>query len=186
MKLKKLIMLLLLTALIFYVGFFTGSLEQHGHVREITLEQYRGMKAGGSQFILLVGRPSCRYCAIISSAVLTMDCDALPIYYLSLEQYINTEEYDTIKVELDVTYLPAMKYIEDCTIRYNLNNPLDSGYFECDGPDRLILYEQMVDKVIAFIDGAAGSGPVIHEIPISEEDHITAVPLPEERQDSHD
>lgn len=186
MKLKKIIMLLLMAALIFYAGFFTGSLERRGHVREITLEQYRGMKAGGSQFILLVGRPSCRYCAIISSAVLTMDCDALPIYYLSLEQYVNTEEYETVKAELEVTYLPAMKYIEDCTIRYNLNNPLDPGYFECDGPDRLILYGQMVDKINRFIDGAAGDGPVTHETPISEESHITAVPLPGERQDSHD
>lgn len=186
MKLKKIIMLLLITALVFYVGFFTGSFERRGHVREITLEQYRDMKAGGSQFILLVGRPSCRYCAIISSAVLTMDCYSLPIYYLSLEQYVNTEEYDTIKAELEVTYLPVMKYIEDCTIRYNLNNPLDSGYFECDGPARLILYEQMVDDINAFIDGAAGDGPVIHETPISEDGHITAVPLPVERQDSHD
>ena len=105
-----------------------------------------------------------------------MDCQKLPIYYLNLEQYINTSTYESIKAELEVTYLPAIKYVEHSVLKYNLNNPLNTDYFKYDGATRLTLYQQMLDKVNAFIDGACGDGPILNEVPVTELQHINATP----------
>lgn len=180
MNKRFIIIFILCTVISFTLGYYISS-KSHAqndfHTQEISYEELHKLMADGAPFILFVGRPSCRYCAVVASAVLTMDCEKLPIFYFSLEQFINTRQYESIKDELEITYLPSFKYIKNGAITYNLNNPLDYDYFEHDGAERLYLYNQMMNKVNNFINGAFGNGPVIDEPLITESKSINAIPV---------
>lgn len=152
---------------IVFLSFFAGlksgmKMEFRRHAREITLAEYRNQKDSGSSFTLIVERPSCRYCAVVTSAIYKNTYD-VPVYLLNLEPYLDTPEYERVKEELEVTYLPAFKYITNGEIRYNMNNPLESGYYEAAGTERQDLYRKMQDKIEAFFFGLSGNGPVINE-----------------------
>lgn len=183
MILIKRIGILIGICLVFYGGCFSNKmLTRDQSIQKITIDSFRELKNSGNDFVLYIGRPSCRYCAIVSSYVYTMKNPPLPVYYISLEPFLGHEEYETIKRELDTVYLPCFKYISDREIQYNLNNPLDSSYYDLDGPERMKLYRQMQDKINAFLDGAAGQAPPINESPASEE-IVTAIPVKENTYD---
>lgn len=179
----KRIGLLVGLCLAFYGGSLSSTMLTMNHaIQEITIDRFHELKNSGNDFVLYIGRPSCRYCAIVSSYVLTMKNPPLPVYYISLEPFLGHEDYETIKKELDTVYLPCFKYISDKEIRYNLNNPLDSSYYDLNGPERMKLYEQMKEKINAFLNGAAGQTPPIDESPVSAE-IVTAIPVKENIDD---
>lgn len=152
--------------LAFFSGYHFDTVKgQNQCVQEITIEDYRELIAGRNEFFLYVGRPSCRYCAVVSSYVLTMESPPLPVYFISLEPFWGCDDYEAIKSELETTYLPCFKYVSEGQIRYSLNSPLDTAYFDLDGPGRMELYARMKEKINAFFNGSIGLGPVIDETP---------------------
>lgn len=168
--------------LAFYGGSLSNKLLKIDQgIQEITIDNFRELKNSGHDFVLYVGRPSCRYCAIVSSYILTMKSPPLPVYYISLEPFLECKDYEDIKKELDTVYLPCFKYVSGGEIRYNLNNPLDSSYYDLDGPERMKLYQQMQEKINAFLNGAAGQAPPMNEVPAAE--MVTAIPVKENTYD---
>lgn len=137
--------------------------ESRNHVTTISVEEYNQYVNDKTSFILVVERPSCRYCAIVTSAVYQINDCELPIYLMDLEPYWETEEYDRIKNELQVSYLPSFKYVKNGNIVYNMNSPLDTGYYESSGKQRRKMYHEMEDKIHKFLAGATGKGPVVNE-----------------------
>ncbi len=132
-------------------------------VHEIDIDEYRNLMEQGAKGIFVYSRASCKYCAIVTSELSTFADGRLPIYYLNLEKYYLTDSYEEIKKELDFDYVPTFRYIEDGKMVYNLNSPLDGTYFDAIGDDRRQIYDEMMASVKAFIDGAAGDGPVVNE-----------------------
>ncbi|XBX10682.1 hypothetical protein QMP26_41855 (plasmid) [Enterocloster clostridioformis] len=166
MKKSKLTVFIFIAFLIivFYLGILVvEGREKQNCIVSISIEDYHKYLNDKASFILVVERPSCRYCAIVTSAVHQIKNSSLPIYLMDLEPYWGTEEYDLIKSELQVNYLPTFKYIEDGNIKYNMNSPLDTGYYEAAGEQRSKLYHEMEDKIQKFMQGAAGKGPVVNE-----------------------
>ena len=138
-------------------------------VHEIDIDEYRAHIKNGAKGIFVYSRSSCKYCAIATGELSKFADGRLPIYFLNLEKYYLTEDYAPIKKELDFDYLPAFRYIENGKMTYNLNSPVDSTYFDASGDEKQAIYNEMIEKVNAFIDGAAGLGPVINEEVTSEE-----------------
>lgn len=132
-------------------------------VHEIDIDEYRKLMESGAKGIFVYSRSSCKYCAIVTSELSKFADGRLPIYFLNLEKYYLTEDYESIKKELDFDYVPTFRYIEDGKMVYNLNSPLDGTYFDATGEERQEIYSGMFDKVNAFIDGAAGLGSVVNE-----------------------
>lgn len=180
MQMRKLASILFGSCLLFYGGFYFGTKQEIPRsIQEITIDDYYKMKDNGISFALYIERPSCRYCAVVSSYTLTMKNLPLPVYYISLEPFWESDDYETVKKELETTYLPCFKYISHGEIQYNLNSPLDSSYYNLDGPGRMELYRQMQDRIDAFLNGAAGQGPVIDETPASD-GTVKATPIKNE------
>lgn len=153
-----------LSFIIFYLGMQVGEHRENKYrIIPISIEEYQKYMDHKSSFILVIERPSCRYCAIVTSAVHRIKDSSLPIYLMDLEPYWGTEQYDLIKSELQVNYLPSFKYIENGNIKYNMNSPLDPGYYESTGDQRRKLYNEMENKIQEFIAGAVGVGPVVNE-----------------------
>lgn len=166
-KRAKLIQYTIISISILFVSYCAGvktgaKMEYKRHAREITMDEYKKQKDSGSDFVLIVERPSCRYCAVVTSAIYQNTYD-IPVYLLNLEPYLDTPEYDRVKAELEVTYLPGFKYVTGGKIQYNMNNPLESGYYEATGMERQNLYWKMQDKIKAFFAGLYGNSPVINE-----------------------
>lgn len=148
----------------YYAGTIYGKMTEEGtHVQEVSLEEYQTLIARKASFVLVAERPSCRYCAIVTSALNQIEVDDIPIYILNLEPYMGTSTYDGIKAELQITYLPSFKYISNGTIQYNMNNPLDSDYYDATGNTRLQLYHEMELKIADFLAGIRGDGTLIDE-----------------------
>jgi len=161
---------------IFIIGLTVG----HGQIKQepaviiINLDEYHRLVETKKSFVLYIGRASCKNCAITSLVLGNCLNDTLPIYHLELEKYHQSPEYDEIKAELKIVYVPSFKYIEFGNIKYHMNSPLNGSYFSEDSNKQTILLETEV-KIKEFIDGATGTGPVINEEVITNE--LKAEPL---------
>lgn len=131
-------------------------------VNKIGIDEYHDLIAGKKEFILYIGRSSCHYCAIVSASLDKFADQGLPIYSLELERYYPSKEYDSIKEELGIVYVPSFKYIKNGATVYNLNSPLNDQYFES-GSNRAQMRAEMESKISSFIHGALGTGEVVNE-----------------------
>ena len=136
-----------------------------GRARGISFEEYQKLSSDGEDFFILIARPSCKFCAIVDDYIL-MDLPdpGKPVYYLSLEPYRFTDEYEEIKSVLDIDFVPTFQYYEGGHMKYNLNCPLEDEYLT--SKDNAVLtarHKEMEEKIQSFINGATGKGPVISE-----------------------
>lgn len=131
-------------------------------VKKIGIEEYHDLIEDKKEFILYIGRSSCRYCAIVSASLDKFVNQGIPIYSLELEQYYPSKEYDSIKDELGIVYVPSFKYINNGAAVYYMNSPLDDQYYES-GSDRTQMRVEMESKILAFIHGALGTGEIVNE-----------------------
>lgn len=128
----------------------------------VNYEELKDTLQNKDSFILYIGRPSCKICAIVSNSLHKFIDNKLPIYILDMEPYRDTDQYETIKKELNFYFMPNFKYYEYGEQLYHMNSPLDDSYFSESAP-RMDLKESMEIKIQQFIDGAAGTGQVINE-----------------------
>lgn len=122
----------------------------------------------GNDVVVYIGRPSCQFCAIVSDALWSGFNTEIPIYYLSLEPYRQTSEYEKIKQEFGVAYIPAFLYFQNGQMTYSLNCPLDTSYYSVSGDEQRRLYNEMEQQIQKFLDGCMGKGTIVNE-PLLEE-----------------
>jgi predicted bacteriocin transport accessory protein len=164
----KKIMLILLTSMCLLIMLLSSyligkkSVTIPPTVEKIGIEEYRDLIASKKEFILYIGRSSCHYCAIVSASLDNFVDQGIPIYSLELEQYYPSKEYDSIKAELGIVYVPSFRYIKNGDAVYNMNSPLNDQYYES-GSNRTQMRVEMESKILAFIRGALGTGEVVNE-----------------------
>lgn len=144
------------------------------YVHDISYSEYQEMVNNKDTFILYIGRASCPNCSITSSRLPYAVNREVTICKLELEPYYQTEEYEKIKDDLGISYVPAFKYIENGEIKYQMNSPLKDNYFTEDA-NRQFLQSQIDTNIQSFIKGSLGYGPIIDEDPYSDE--INAQPI---------
>ncbi len=133
----------------------------------IDIERYRAI-IEKQDCIVLIGRASCSYCAIADLVMeeLTNNIDTdIALYKLDLESYYKTPDYEDIKKELGISYVPTVLYIKNGNLTYAINSPVAGEYFDedSDGAKREAIREEARDKISDFIDGCTGRGEVINE-----------------------
>lgn len=162
-KVLKGLVLLAALAAAFAVG--RMSVSHQPQVCYIDYEEYKALIKEKKDFVLYIGRPSCKICAIVTSSVHKfaeyMEED---IYVFNLEEVRGTALYTEMKDTVGFYYVPCFKAYKDGVEIAHLNNPLKIEYFEEDA-DRITLLREMEERVYAFIDGALGNGPLITEEP---------------------
>ena len=131
----------------------------------INYEDYLELTSAGEDFFILIARPSCKFCAIVDDYILMeLPPTEKPVYYLNLESYRHSDEYEAIKKVLDIDYVPTFQYYQGGKMLYNLNNPLSQDYFSADDNETLNkIHHDMEAKIASFIAGAEGRGTVISE-----------------------
>lgn len=134
-------------------------------VKVIDYEEYRNLIENKETFVVDIARISCPFCSVVYYLHDKIDSKNLPVYYLDLEKYYNMPAYEEHKGELGITYVPTFFYVENGEVKYTMNNPLDEAYYDenVTGDTRMELQKKALDKINAFIAGAAGEGEVINE-----------------------
>ena len=186
-RICPLIIILLLCILSFFLGRMSMSAGQKNepapeHVIQTDHEGVKELIRQKKDFILYLERSSCRQCAIVNGEQDRFAGHVLPVYVLNMEQYRDTDTYDTIKDELGFMYVPCFKYFKDGEQMAHINNPLSDDYFHdtSTGAERNQLREEMVERVISFIEAAAGNGELISEDPRMPQVTVEEVPAPPE------
>lgn len=161
---------------VFLLGFLLGTsisflicsniqLRSNNHnISYITAEEFHQMRDAKASFVLYVGRSSCQYCAITFSILSTLTDLPVDIKVLDLEPYYGTEQYQLIKDELGISYVPAFFYFDNAQPKYFMNSPVSDTYFNSD-KNRDSELNKVREKIIGFIDGAAGLSLPINEAP---------------------
>jgi len=150
------------------IGHFYAAAEPVPVVKKITIDEYHQMINDKESFVVYIGRASCKFCSITSASLDEVADEALPVYDLELEPYYQTPQYDEIKEEFGIYYVPSFKYIEKGELKYHMNPPLNSNYY-IEGSDRAAMRKEMIEKIQSFIRGAAGTGPVVDEEVMTDE-----------------
>ena len=121
-------------------------------------------------FIVMFGRVSCKQCAVVEYVLDNIKDSPIPIYKFDMEKCYGTDEYDAIKNEVGINYVPTLFYYEDGEQKYCKNNPLPDGYYDSEqtAEGRHALRVTTRENIEAFINGAIGKGEVINEIPTSD------------------
>lgn len=175
-KLLCILILIVLSSTIFFVvGRMTAPKEEK--VNYVDFSGFQELIDQEEDFILYVGRSSCKICAIVYGSIHKFVGHGADIYVLNLEELRGTDIYNKIKGELGFYYMPCFKAFQDGKEIAHLNNPLSDSYFES-GADYKSLLEEMENNVISFIDGFTGKGPFVTEEPMATT--ITATPVEKE------
>lgn len=180
--LKKNVLKIGLIATAVSLSFVAGRLSalQRPQVHYVDYEDYQHLISEEEDFILYIGRSSCKICAIVSGSIHKFAEHGEDIYVLNLEEYRGTDLYSSIKEDIGFNYVPCFKAYEHGKEIAHLNNPLDSAYFQ-DGADYATLIGEMETRVYSFIDGISGVGPLITETPTPQ--RMTATPQERKKED---
>lgn len=159
----------------FFAGRMTVPVEDTVHY--IDYSDYLSLVDNQEDFVLYIGRSSCKVCAIVYGSIHEFAGHGIDVYALNLESLRGTETYTKIKEDLGFYYMPCFKAYKDGVEVAHLNNPLSDSYFE-EGADYPVLLQEMEENVISFLDGVTGKGPFITEKPMTTT--ITATPVKKE------
>lgn len=109
--------------------------------------------------VIYVGRAACPYCGAVTDYMRGVTDLAVPVYYVSLEPYYNSPYYDDFKAELGIEAVPTFIYYKDGKPNFYMDSPVIPGYFDLSGQDRVDGYNQMVERINAFVEGCAKDDP---------------------------
>lgn len=139
-------------------------------VTDIGRDEFDKLIAEKKTFIVMLGRVSCKQCAIVDYVYKDMKGEKVKLYFLDLERYYGSDEYDAIKDEVGINYVPTFFYYEDGVQKYCMNNPLPDGYYDedQDAEGRRYLRNKTAENISDFIKGATGDGEVVNEVPTSD------------------
>ena len=140
--------------------------------QKVTYEEALNELKSEKEKVIFIGRPSCQFCAIVSDCLYSGFKTKQQIFYLSLEEYRNTPQYDSIKNTFSVEYIPAFLYVKNGKVIYTMNCPLDTSYFSVSSQRQKELYEDMKNKIQQFLNGCDGVGVVINEPLLSDSDNM--------------
>ena len=133
-------------------------------VQSVEYEQFRAfLEQYSPTCIAYVGRAGCPYCSIVTDYMRKLSNLPIPVYYVSLEPYYNTEYYDQYKEELGIDYLPTFIYYKDGVPTYYMNSPATDGYYDTAGEERVAAYGEMTAKIDNFIQGCVNNDDSVNE-----------------------
>ena len=168
MQLKYVVSMLGLTAAVSTLTFFLGkhSVIIPDQIHYTDYEGYKDLISNEEDFVLYIGRSSCKICAIVTGSIHKFADHEADVYVLNLEDVRGTDAYDEIKNDIGFYYMPCFKAYDDGVEIAHMNNPLDDSYFD-EGADYAALLSEMELRITEFLDGAVGKGPLIDEEPMS-------------------
>ena len=135
-------------------------------IHVINYEDYKKLQETKDRFLIEVSRDTCPYCMNLSYIIKDMDTHGIDTYVLNLEEYRGTNFYDEIKKEFGIAYVPTLFFIENGTVKYCMNSPLEDNLSNVTSADeRARIRRETAEKVEKFILGAIGQGEVINEEP---------------------
>lgn len=102
----------------------------------------------------LIGRVTCKYCAILYDYLTSIQNLNDKFVYISLEELYGGPNYDSSKKALSITEIPIIRYYQHGKLEREMECPLDTGYTdETDFEYKRALYNDMADRINRFLSG---------------------------------
>lgn len=138
--------------------------DRAGQVQTMNYETFRALNSQSPYTgVIYIGRAACPYCSLVTDYMRSVTELPLPVYYVSLEPYYNSPYYEDFKAELGISSVPTFIYYKDGAPQYYMKSPVAEGYFDESGQERVDAYNEMTDRIRAFIEGCAKDDPAAVE-----------------------